>query len=236
MMESDVCDGRISTTIGVQQVVDFARRLLADHQLRAMESKQQHYFDQREMRALWTHTRHIEKQAYRLNCYDSDEECCDGVGMYNIWKGYLPNTVKKKGGKKGKKGQSKVGYVGPPETFGDAELSDSDANSIYSTVQLTDCDTTSSSVTRRPVNKGHRIRNEEKAFEKICKNHQLSIVVLPELYKRKVWKKVADSRIAISNRGYSALDAWEDVKSVAGKLRTNCEFQKLLREISITCG
>ena len=235
MSEGDVCEGRISVTVGITQVLDFARRLLAEHQQMAMHLREHGWFSREMMRKICALIRGIDYEVHRTFMYDSNEECCDGVGMYDIWQGYHRKIPKKRRGKKGKKGEDKVGYVGKPETFGDAELSESEANSVCSTVELTDCDTTSFSAVQHSPNKGNWVRIQEKVFEKMLNNHRLSILVLPELYKTKVWKKVLHSRSGIKNCGYSAVDAWADVESVAGQLRTNCEFRKFLAELRCTC-
>ena len=125
-----------------------------------------------------------------------------------------------------------IGYVGEPETFADDELSESDTDSHCSMNDHTDTESPLSYLTESDVYKTARRRHEQVKFTKRMKRHYFGIMVLPEMLKQKALYAITQSRIAIEDRGYTADDAWDNVQSTMGKLRTNCELRKLLAEMT----
>ena len=125
-----------------------------------------------------------------------------------------------------------IGYVGEPESFADAELSESDADTVCSVNNSTDTESLLSYVTEGTVYKAAKRRHEQKKFQKMMERHRFGIKMLPERLQEKALYAIRQSKIAIENRGYTANDAWENVQSTTGKLRTNCELRKLFAEMT----
>lgn len=129
-----------------------------------------------------------------------------------------------------------VGYVGGPETFGDADISDSSADScccLPGVCNLCSKDSNSSFLTVDEYSEAYKAaqrRNEENILTRIIKKHDLGIILLPELLRQKAYHFILEGRKAIRNRGYTAKDAWSDLEDILGKLRPNTELRRIFTQ------
>ena len=126
----------------------------------------------------------------------------------------------------------KIGYVEGPETFGDAELSESELENCPSAVDLTDCVTASSCTAGCDAVKAARIRHETNAYHKIARRHHLGITVLPCTLRNRAITSIVKARRAIWDRGYTAKDAWKEVEDVMGKLWCDSDMRRLLTKMA----
>lgn len=147
-----------------------------------------------------------------------------------------------------------VGYVGEIDTFGDAEISESNKSSEFSSIEESIKEEVELGIREEarlaittPVDglnelledtvkdiklNGKRVCSRQREFTKKLKPYNLGISLLPSRMKGQVKKCINENMDAISDRGYTSKDAFLDVWEKWGPLRSDAEMRRLFMEIT----